>query len=183
MAAFVSLFRGINVGGNHQVQMDALKELHRSLGLQSVRTYIQSGNVVFTSEEKDLALLAQRIEENFERRFGFHSEVMVRSTVELEEIVARNPFQRQQGKETKWIVVMFLKDHPAEAAQQDLLTAYAGPEEIHVIGKEAHIYYPEGIGRSKLTGAFIEKKWKVLGTARNWNTITKILAMMHDGEA
>jgi uncharacterized protein (DUF1697 family) len=181
MAAYVSLFRGINVGGNHPVQMDALKELHQSLGLRDVRTHIQSGNVIFTSDEDESAQLAKHIEDRFEQRFGFHSEVMVRSASELQEINASNPFKDQQDKKTNWIVVMFLKHCPDATAQQDLLASYAGPEEIRIIGKEAHIYYPEGIGRSKLSGAYVEKKLKILGTARNWNTVTKLLEMMRAG--
>lgn len=181
MAAYVSLFRGINVGGNHVVQMDALKELHQSLGFTDVRTHIQSGNVVFKSDETDSTRISMQIEESFARKFGFHSEVMVRSDGELREISEKNPFRHQQDKETKWIVVMFLKDRPDATAQDDLLKSYAGPEEIRFIGKEAHIYYPEGIGRSKLSGAYIEKKLKVLGTARNWNTITKLMEVMQVG--
>ena len=174
MTAFVSLFRGINVGGYHQIRMADLKELHESLGLRDVLPYIQSGNIVFKSDGADAAQLQRQIEEGFESKFGFHVEVFVRTSDELKDIIEKNPFQNQQSKESKWITVMFLATHPSATAQEDLLKTYVGPEEIFIIGKEMYIYYTNGIGRSKLSGSFIEKKLKTFGTARNWNTILKL---------
>ena len=176
MPVFVSLFRAINVGGN-QVKMADLKELHEALGLKMVATLLQTGNVVFESEATDSAQLARQLSQEFEKRFGFYSEVMVRTAVELKELVNHNPFLDQPGKETKWIVVMFLSASPDKQAQQNLLSSYSGPEEISIAGREMYIYYTNGIGRSKLTNALIEKKLKVLGTGRNWNTVTKLLEM------
>src|SRR6266702_6528588 len=117
MTAFVSLFRGINVGGRRTISKDELKDLHESLGLKDVLPYIPSGNVVFTSDEADLARLRRQIEEGFEKKFGFHVEVIVRTSAELREIIDNNPFQSQQSKESKWVVVMFLADRPDETAQ------------------------------------------------------------------
>jgi uncharacterized protein (DUF1697 family) len=174
MTAFVSLFRGINVGGNHQVRMDELKAMHEALGLRDVSPYIQSGNVVFRTDAADVAGLRSQIETSFAARFGFHSEVFLRASAELQAIIDRNPFQGQPGKEPKWVVVMFLAARPDDAAQNALLQTYAGPEEVFIIGQEVYIYYPGGIGRSKLSGSFLEKKLKTLGTARNWNTILEL---------
>lgn len=178
MTACVALFRGINVGGNHQVNMTKLKALHESLGLQNVVTYIQSGNVVFHSAEADSAQIQRQIEASFEPQFGFHSDVIVRSVDEFNQIVARNPFQGQQNKESNRLVVMFLAARPEDSAQDALRTAYAGPEEIFIIGQEMYIYYPDGMGRSKLTGSFIERKLKTVGTARNWNTVLHLQEML-----
>jgi uncharacterized protein (DUF1697 family) len=174
MTAFVSLLRGINVGGHHKIRMDELKELYESLGFKDVLPYIQSGNVVFTSDEADLTRLRRQIEEGLEKKFGFHVEVIVRTSAELKEIIDNNPFQNQQSKESKWVVVMFLESRPDETAQEDLLKTYVGPEELFIIGKEVYIYYTEGIGRSKLSHSLIEKKLKTVGTARNWNTILQV---------
>jgi uncharacterized protein (DUF1697 family) len=174
MPAFVSLFRGINVGGHHKVRMDELKELHESLGFKDVLPYIQSGNVVFNSDDADVARLRRQIEDGFEKKFGFHVEVFVRTSAELREIIDKNPFQNQQSKESKWVVVLFLSVRPADTAQEDLLKTYVGPEELFIVGKEVYIYYPDGIGRSKLSQSLIEKKLKTLGTARNWNTILQL---------
>lgn len=176
MSTFVSLFRGINVGGNRKVRMDELKALHESLGLKDVVSYIQSGNVVFTSDDAnaDTAQLARQIEESFAQQFGFRSQVMVRTSDELGEIVENNPFQGQPEKEPKWILALFLAHRPEPAALEELKHSYAGPEELHLIGQELYIYYTEGVGRSKLTLPLIEKKLKTIGTGRNWNTVLKL---------
>jgi uncharacterized protein (DUF1697 family) len=178
MAVFVALFRGINVGGNHQVKMDALKALHEALGLREVVPYIQSGNVVFSSDETDPTLLKQRIEERFEQTFGFHSEVLLRSAAELEQVITNNPFAGQESKAAQWVLVMFLAASPDAAAQEALLKAHAGPEELFFAGAELYVYYTEGIGRSKLSGSFLEKTLKTLGTARNWNTVLHLQKLL-----
>jgi uncharacterized protein (DUF1697 family) len=178
MTAFVSLFRGINVGGNRKVRMSELKEVHESLGLKDVLPYIQSGNVVFNSDDADLARFRRQIEDGFEKKFGFHVEVFVRTSAELSDIIDKNPFQGQQSKESKFVTVMFLADRPKDTAQEDLLKTYTGPEEIFFIGKEMYIYYPDGVGRSKLSHSYIEKKLKTFGTGRNWNTVLQLQKLM-----
>jgi uncharacterized protein (DUF1697 family) len=178
MTRFVSLFRGINVGGNKIVRMDALKELHESLGLQGVETYIQSGNVVFSSENTDVTQIQKVIEDAFAQKFGFQAKVMVRSAGEFNVMIENNPFQNQPMKESKWVVAMFLASDPISSAWEDIQKTYSGPEELHITGQEVYIYYPEGIGRSKLTNTFLEKKLKTMGTARNWNTVLRLQKMM-----
>jgi len=180
MTAFVSLFRGINVGGHHKIKMDELKDVHASLGFKDVFPYIQSGNVVFKSDDADVTRLQEQIEDGFEKRFGFHVQVIVRTSADLREIIDKNPFQGQPGKESKWVVVLFLATHPDETAQEDLLKTYVGPEELFITGKEVYIYYPNGIGRSKLSHSFLEKKLKTFGTARNWNTILQLQKLLQD---
>ncbi len=174
MTRLVSLFRGINVGGHQAIRMDELKDLHESLGLKDVVTYIQSGNVVFTSDDADLAQLPRQIEDGFAQKFGFHVKVIVRTSAELRDIIANNPFQNQPMKEPKWVVVLFLATRPDSTALADLQKTYVGPEELYLIGQELYIYYPNGIGRSKLSLTLIEKKLKTIGTGRNWNTILQL---------
>ncbi len=174
MTRFVSLFRGINVGGHQAIRMNELKDLYESQGFKDVVTYIQSGNVVCTGDDADLAQLSRHIEDGFAQRFGFHAQVIVRTSAELQEIIANNPFQNQPMKESKWVVVLFLATRPESTAQEDLQKAYSGPEEFYLIGQELYIYYPNGIGRSKLTLTLIEKKLKTVGTGRNWNTILQL---------
>ena len=169
MTRCVSLFRGINVGGNQIVRMDALKGLHMSLGLRDVQTYIQSGNVVFTSDSADVAQIQKSIEDGFAQSFDFSVKVMVRTASQLNAIIENNPFHAQPLRETNRILTMFLESYQK---------SYNGPEEIHIIGQEAFIYYPEGMGRSKLTTALLEKKMRTAGTARNWNTVLKLQKMM-----
>ena len=178
MTTFVSLFRGINVGGHQTIGMDELKDLHLSLGLKDIVTYIRTGNVIFTSDEADLAQLTKQIENGFAQKFGFHVNVMVRTSAELQEIIANNPFQNQPLKESKWVVVLFLSSRPERTALEELQRTYFGPEELCLIGQELYIYYPNGIGRSKLTNTLIEKKLKTSGTGRNWNTVLQLQKLM-----
>jgi uncharacterized protein (DUF1697 family) len=172
MSRFVSLFRGINVGGHKTIRMDELKELYASMGFKNVVTYIQSGNVVFTSDDADVAQLSGQIEDGFAQKFGFHAKVMVRTSAELQAIIDNNPFQDQPAKESNRVVVMFLAGRPDSGALEDM--TYTGPEELYMIGQEMYIYYPNGMGRSKLSNTFLEKKLKTAGTARNWNTVLQL---------
>jgi uncharacterized protein (DUF1697 family) len=125
-----------------------------------------------------VALLRRYIEDGIEKQFGFHVEVIVRTSAELSEIIDKNPFQGQESKESKWVVVLFLAAHPDDSAQEDLLKTYVGPEELFITGKELYIYYTNGIGRSKLSLSLIEKKLKTVGTARNWNTILQLQKLL-----
>ncbi len=177
MTTYVSLFRAINVGGR-KVGMKDLKEMHEALGFRDVTHYIQSGNVVFTSDDGDVQHIQQRIEESFEQKFGFATAGIIRNSNELREIIEKNPFRNQPNKESKWIVVMFLAEYADAMAQEVLHAMYAGPEEIFVLGQEVYIYYPDGIGNSKLTNSLLEKKLKTVGTARNLNTVLKLQEMM-----
>src|SRR5216683_3243175 len=101
MTTFVSLFRGINVGGHQTIRMDALKELYVSLGFHDVVTYIQSGNIIFTSDDTDLSQFPGHIEDGFAQKFGFQAKVVVRTSAEFRDIIDNNPFQNQPLKESK----------------------------------------------------------------------------------
>lgn len=178
MSSYVSFFRGLNVGGNHQVKMAALKALHEALRLASVQPYIQSGNVVFSSDESDAEALRQRIEEHFEQRFGFRSEVYVRSVGDMQRIIERNPFQAQAAATPNWVVVTFLPARTDAAEWDEPIASYPGPEQAVLLGDDLYIYYPDGIGTSKLPRTALGKRLKNVGTARNWNTILKLRERM-----
>jgi len=97
MPIVISMLRGVNVGGHNKIKMDALRALYESLGLRDPQTYVQSGNVIFRTEERDLVRLARRIENAIERRFGFRPHVIVRTASELRDVIARNPFAPRRG--------------------------------------------------------------------------------------
>ncbi len=177
MAAIVSLLRAVNLAGHNMVKMDALRALYESLGLTGPQTYVQSGNVVFRSTAKDLARLGKRIEDAIEENFGFRTGVVLRTSEELQEIVLGNPFAKRAGIEPKKLVVSFLAGQPGPEAKEKVLQIKVGPEEIYLDGRELYIYYAAGIGTSKLTPAVLERAIKVSGTARNWNTVMKLLEM------
>lgn len=171
---YISMLRGINVGGNKKIKMDALRGLYESLGMAGAQTLLQSGNVVFKSDLTDRPALIQQLEAGIEQRFGFHSTVLLRTLGEWRDVVSRNPLPADQADPSK-LVVMFLSDSPTQDAVDALKKTYTGPETIQIAGKEAYLYYPDGQGRSKLTNGLIERKLDVSGTVRNWNTVTKLL--------
>ncbi len=183
MPAYVAFLRGINVGGNKTIPMAKLKALFEALGFQAVKTLLNSGNVVYAAKEKDRAKLAKAIEAAIEKEFGFRPATMLRDAAALAKIIDKNPFPKMAKNDPSHLVVMLLSAKPDKDAAKRIAAAYQGPEEIRIAGEEAYITYPNGIGKSKLTNTLLEKQLGVSGTARNWNTVTKLLALTEDIEA
>jgi len=177
MAVIISLLRGVNVGGRHKIKMDALRALYVSLGLRDPQTYIQSGNVVFRTLDRDLPKLARRIENEIERSYGFRPAVIVRTSSELREVIATNPFATRRGIDPSKLLVTFLASDPGPEVRDKVLGIKTDPEELRFVGRELYIYFPNGMARPKLPWPVIEKILKVPGTGRNWNTVTKLLEM------
>src|SRR6266853_6402332 len=177
MTVVISMLRGVNVGGHNKIKMDALRTLYGSLKLRDAQTYVQSGNVIFRTDEMDIARLARRIEDGIERKFGFRPEVILRTVAEMREVLARNPFAKRRGIEPGKLLVSFLASDPAEEAREKVRQMKCDPEELRIVGRELYIYFPNGMGRSKLSLAKFEKTLKTSGTGRNWNSVTKILEM------
>jgi len=174
MTVYVSMLRAVNVGGTSRIKMDALRAVYESMGLEDVRTLLASGNVVFRSGLKDRAQLVQRIMQEIERRLDLKVEVVLRTLAEVEAIVERGPVLSPRADTSK-LLVMFLAGVPDAADQASLSKSHKGPEMVEMRGPEIYLYYPEGVGRSKLTNAVIEGKLRTSGTSRNWNTLTKIV--------
>ena len=177
MTVFIALLRGINVGGNKTIKMSTLKTVLDSLGFEAVSTYLNSGNVVFASKGSDHAKLAKTIETAIEKEFGFRPSVLLRSSAGLRNVVVKNPFPDAAKNDPSHLVVMFLTAKPDKDAPSRLAHAYSGAEEIRISGDTAYVTYPNGIGKSKLTNMFLEKQLGVAGTARNWNTVTKLVEL------
>ena len=171
------LFRSVNVGGRNMIKMDALKALCVSLKLKDPQTYVQSGNVIFSTREKDLVKLAKRIQDAIEKTAGFRPGVVLRTAAELQQVVARNPFVKRSGIEPGKLLVNFLAHDPGKDAREKALGIKVGPEEMHLIGREAYIYFPNGQGRSKFPWPAIERALETAWTGRNWNSVTKMLEM------
>ncbi|RAQ97645.1 DUF1697 domain-containing protein [Thermogemmatispora tikiterensis] len=177
MTSYVAFFRALNVGGHGVVSMPALRRMHEALGLQAVSTYIQTGNVLFTSDEGDALSLARQIEERFLQEFGFASRVALRSAADLEETMRANPFLREAEQAPERLVVLFLVATPlpeANTALQGLATA--GPEQLQLSarGQELYVWYAGGIGRSKLTTLALERALGCPVTGRSWKTLLQI---------
>jgi len=157
--------------------MEALRALYQSLGLGNPTTHIQSGNVLFTTKEKNLQQLSKRIADAIGQSFGVRTEVILRTTAELQAIIAANPFAGRADVPPNKLVVTFLAKDPGVEAHDNLRKLPPCPEELHLVGRELYIYFPDGMGRSKLPITAIDKALKTPGTARNWNTVTKLLEL------
>jgi len=177
MPVIISMLRGVNVGGHNKIKMDALRELCASLKLRDPQTYVQSGNVVFRSDDRDLVPLGRRIEQAIERKFGFRPAVILRTAAELRDVIARNPFASRLGIEPGKLLVTFLASEPGAEARTKLLAIKADPEELHIDGRELYTYFPNGMGRPKLSWPTVERTLAIRGTGRNWNTVVKLLEM------
>ncbi|HEY3516082.1 MAG TPA: DUF1697 domain-containing protein [Gammaproteobacteria bacterium] len=177
MTVYVSMLRGVNVGGSGLIKMDALREAYESVGLADVRTLLQSGNVLFRSRLTDRQRLVKRIMQEIERCFDLQVEVILRTLAEVASIVDRGPVLSPRADKSK-LLVMFLSSVPDAAAQTALRKWHKDKglkEMLEIRGPEIYLYYPDGVGRSKLTGAVIESKLDTAGTARNWNTLIKLV--------
>jgi uncharacterized protein (DUF1697 family) len=183
MDVIVSMLRGVNVGGHNKIKMDALRALYESLKLREAQSYVQSGNVVFQTDERDLVQLAKRIQKGIERTFGCCPEIILRTTSELREVVSRNPFAKRRDIEPAKLHVHFLAGDPGAEARANVLKLKTDPEELSIAGSELYIYFPNGAGKSKLSWPAVNKALKLPGTARNWNSVTKLLEMAESMEA
>jgi len=177
MPVIICMLRGVNVGGHNKIKMDALKALCISLKLNDPQTYVQSGNVIFSSKEKDLAKLAKRIQDAIEKNFKFRPGIMLRTAEDLSDVVKKNPFAKRSGIEPGKLLVNFLAYDPGKEAREKALAIEIDPEEMYLIGREAYIYFPNGQGRSKFPWAAIERALGTSATGRNWNSVTKMLEM------
>ena len=177
MTRYIALLRAVNLGSHHALPMAELRKVAEEIGLVAPSTILQTGNLVFGSSEPAAALEA-RLEAELKARFGIATDVMVRDAQQWSALIAGNPFAEAAQADPSHLVVMPLKAAPEEDAAKALQAAVKGREQTAVEGDAAYIVYPDGIGRSKLTIAVIEKALGVHGTARNWNTVRKIGATL-----
>nr|WP_236587746.1 DUF1697 domain-containing protein [Tumebacillus amylolyticus] len=172
---YLALLRGINVGGNKKIKMAELKQLLETNGLGRVQTYIQSGNVLFESEEDPLALQT-KIETEIKNAFGFSVAVILRTADELKRVIADCPYSPDSLAEGDSIHVTFLGEEPSEKDLEKLSAGANEFDEYQILGREIHIWYRQRILDSKLTNQL--QKLKVPASSRNWNTVTKLAEMM-----
>ena len=182
MPVLISMLRGVNLARHKRIKMDVLRALYLSLKLEDPRTYVQSGNVIFRTKEKNTAQLARKIKDAIARKFGFRAEVILRTPEEFRKAIAANPFAKRRGLEPGKLLVTFLASEPAADARSRLLALKPYPEELHLIGRELYIYFPNGAGRSKLAWASLAKMLGTDGTARNWNSVMNMLQIAEEME-
>jgi uncharacterized protein (DUF1697 family) len=174
MTTRIALLRAINVTGHNRVAMSDLLRMLTDLGFAGGRSLLQTGNLIFQGDGRNDAELEQLLETETDKRLGIRTDYMVRTAAEWQTIVERNPFPEQAEHDPGHLVVMFLKDAPRQGTVEGLQAAIQGPEMVRADGRQAYIVYPNGIGRSKLTNALIDKHLATRGTGRNWNTVLKL---------
>jgi uncharacterized protein (DUF1697 family) len=177
VTTYIALLRGINVGGHKMIKMAELKGLFEALGFQGVQTYIQSGNVLFQSEEADVAALRGRIEKEIEARFGFQVPAILRTAAELQQVVADCPFTADKLAEGESLYVYFLAEMPPEAGVAKLLASQSDVDEYRLVGRDMYLLCRQSIRDSIFTNAFLEKRLGVPVTSRNWQVTAKLAEM------
>jgi uncharacterized protein (DUF1697 family) len=181
MPTAIALIRGINVGGKRKLPMSTLRTLCESLGLRDVRTHIQSGNAVFQCPQRTLPRLASRLEDAIEAAVGFRPAVIVREPADLRRVLDNHPFRDQPDLDPAHLLVMFLAADPPATAAAALRAVKVQSERLALAGREAFLYFPDGIGKSKLSMAAVEKALGTPGTCRNWNTVNALIEMAAEG--
>ena len=175
MKKYISLLRGINVSGQKRILMNDLKSLYESVGLDDVSTYIQSGNVVFNSDEKNKNKIAELITDSIKLKYGFDVKVLIRTKNELAKITKQNPFLKNEGVDVKRLYVTFLERKPEAKLINNLATDKETIDSYKVIGREVYLHVPSGFGRTIFSNNYIEKKLGLKATTRNWKTVNKLL--------
>lgn len=172
----VALLRGINVGGKNKLPMADLAAVFVAAGCRNVRTYIQSGNVVFDAPPKLAAALPGVITAAIQRQFGFESPVIIRTAAEMRAVAAANPLLRP-GVDTKMLHVVFLADapRPTDVARLDPNRSPGDVFEVHV--REVYLHLPNGVADSKLTNRYFDSTLRTVSTARNWATVLKLVEL------
>jgi len=179
MNTYIALFRGINVGGNNPLPMKGLVTLLEQLGLKEVRTYIQSGNVVFDTARAEPNAVAGDIRQAIAARYGFAPQVLILEARELEQAMAGNPYPEGDA-DPKSVHLTFLDAVPSHPDLETLAALRKSSERFTLQDKVFYLHAPEGIGRSKLA-ARVEKCLGVPGTARNWRSVCRIAELARQG--
>ena len=177
---YIALLRGINVGGHNMIKMAELKQVLEKMGLQKVKTYIQSGNVLFESE-KEADTLSQQLEEEIKKEFGFSVPVVLRTAEELDQVINDCPFSIDSLLEGESVQVAFLTETPSLDGINQLSAVNSGMDEYQINGRNVYLFFRQSIRNSKLATQL--PKLGVPATVRNWKTVIKLAAMVRDLES
>jgi len=180
MTSYVALLRAVNLAGRNKVAMADLRALAESMGYAGPRTLLQSGNLLLRGPARPALALERDLRAAATKKLGMEIDFFVRSAAEWRALVAENPFPREAKSDPGHLVAIALSGAPGRAELTALEAAIQGRERVRLSGRTAYAVYPDGIGRSKLTMALIERKLAVRGTGRNWNTVLKLAAMLDE---
>ncbi|NRD77714.1 DUF1697 domain-containing protein [Bacillus sp. BRMEA1] len=171
MTIYIALLRGINVGGHNKIKMADLKSLLEAMALQKVKTYIQSGNVLFESQEEAIEL-SRRIEKEICKTFGFPVPVVLRTADEYEQIIHNCPYSTDSLKEGESVQLAFLAEEPSQERIDHLSSYKSDKDDFSILGKNLYLFFRHSIRESKLAAQM--PRLGVPATVRNWNTVLKL---------
>ena len=177
---YASMLRGINVGGQKTIKMDGLISLYEGLGLKNVNTYIQSGNVMFSSDSNDIPHLQHLISQAIKEHYGYDVPIQIRTHEQLLTLIDNCPFDTS---DMGHIFVTLLSSCPSETAVSTLQKFIVAPEQLVIIKDNVYLYCPHGYRHSKLSNNLLESKLQVSATTRNWRSVMKLyqLSSPHGG--
>jgi len=175
---YLALLRGINVGGKNKLPMKDLTDLFVKAGCREVRTFIQSGNVIFSADPDRSTSLPGVITAGIAERFGLKVPVMLRTTDQLAYVVHNNPFI-EEGADQNTLHVVFLADQPDDERVEKLDPDRSPPDVYIAWDQEIYLRLPNGAGNSKLTNAYFDATLATISTGRNWRTVTTLLELMN----
>lgn len=178
MITFISFLRGVNMTGHNSIKMKDLAAMYDDLGFIQSETFIQSGNVIFNCDnDKSITELSTAIESRIKTQFGYDVPVMIRTVPGMKSIISSNPYLNEPDFDPAKMAVIFLHDELTGSQIDKVADVDYPPDKFKIIGREIFTYCPNGFGRTKIYTNFFEKKMKVLGTARNWKTVTTMLEL------
>lgn len=176
----VALLRGVNVGGKNRLPMKALVAMFCDSGCRDVRTYIQSGNVLFKADTALVHRVPALVTKAISARFGFNVPIVTRTVAELADVASSNPFLKH-GADPKTLHVAFLLDRPSKSSVSEPEPDRSPPDEFAVRGREIYLRCPNGVARSKLTAQYFDSRLNTTSTARNWRTVMRLLELARGG--
>ncbi len=177
METYIALLRGVNVSGKNLIKMAELVQALSGTGLRNVRTYIQSGNIVFESESTDCGMLMALISGTVLEQFGLQVPVQVLKRSDLSDICDKNPFISDHGLPPDHLHLTLFNTCPDPVLSGKINPEDYSPDEFIILDKAVYLYCPSGYGKTKLNNGFFEKKLKVSATTRNWATVKKLVSM------
>jgi uncharacterized protein (DUF1697 family) len=174
---YISMLRGINVGANKRMKMEKLRASCEALGFEQVKTFIQSGNVIFEAQKVSPTTISEKIEKRILSDFGFSVDVISRTREELAKIIRNNPLLKEQGADPSKFHVVFLSDAPGPAAVKKLESLTLAPDRVRFGNKAIYFYFPNGVSGSSLWKHPVDRVLAVVTTMRNWSTVNKLYEM------
>lgn len=182
MPVYIAMLRGINVGPHKRMKMEKLRASCEGLGFDDVKTYIQSGNVIFRAGKLSSGVLSKKMGECILRDFGFSVDVISRTREEMKRIIDDNPFVKERSIDESKLHVAFLPQTPTATSLNKLQELTLAPDRTRPSGSEIYFYFPNGVSGSSLWKHPLDKVLSVAGTMRNWNTVNKLYQMAMDIE-